>query len=118
MGAFVFGQVGWDKTRGSILGDELAKQGGHAAVVRFRTRTRHGVDEGLFASSPSVCVFVLALWIQSTEEMATAGVGEVDVGQIPGGEAHRDPFEVTVAGRKLKADALNAEGAIALSLGA
>ena len=118
MGAFVFGQVGWDKTRGGILGDELAKQGCHATTLSLRCRAWYGVDEGLFASSPSVCVFVLVLWIQSTEQITAAGVGEVDVRKIPGGEAHRDPFQVSVAGRKLKADALNAEGAIALSLGA
>ena len=79
---------------------------------------RHGADEGLLASSPSVCVLVLVLWIESTEQAAAARIGEVDVGKIPGGEAHRDPLQMPVAGRKLKADALDADGAVALSLGA
>jgi hypothetical protein len=118
MDAFVFGQVGGDKTRGGILGDKLAKQGGHAIPLSLRCRTWPGVDERLFASSPSVCVLVLVLWIQSAEQTAAAGVCEVDVGKIPGGEAHCDPFEVAVAGRELKADALDADCPVALALGA
>jgi hypothetical protein len=48
--------------------------------------------------------------------LAAAGVGEADTGKIPGDEAHPDPFRVTVAGRELKAKALNADGPVALSL--
>jgi hypothetical protein len=87
MGAFVFGQVGGDKTRGGILGDEFAKQRCHAAALRFRGRRQYGTDKGLFASPPSVRVFVLILGIQSTQDLSASGIGEVDVGEIPGCEA-------------------------------
>ena len=118
MDAFVFGQVGGDKTCGGILGNEFAKQGRHAAALSLQRRRWPGVDEGLFASSATVCVLVLVLGIESTEQAAAAGVGEVDMGKIPGCQAHGDPFEMAVAGGKFKADAPEAEGTVALSLGA
>jgi hypothetical protein len=116
MGAFVFGQVGGDKTCGRILGDKLAKQGGHATPLALGCRGWRGVDERVFASSPCVGVLVLVLRIQSAEQMGIARISKVDMREVPGGKAHADPVEVTIARRKLKADAFDAEGAIALAL--
>jgi hypothetical protein len=62
-------------------------------------------------------VFVFVQGKESAEDGSGFGIGQVDMAQIPKSRAHAQALEMVVAGRDLKTDTLQTEGAVGAALG-
>ncbi len=110
-----FGQIGRRQSGGGVLLDELLEQRRHAR--RAGAARSDPSAEALGARWPSAFLF-LSTRIEAAEDGAGFGIGQIDRAQVPGSVAQPELLQVAVAGGDFKANAFQAEGAIAAALGA
>ncbi|TFH49896.1 MAG: hypothetical protein E4H01_03355 [Lysobacterales bacterium] len=112
---FLFGQIRRGQSESGVLGNEFTKERGHFARGGVSARGHGRIDE-LFSPSASVGVLVFVLWIQPREDLTAAGIGKVNIREIPGRVAHTHLLDMPVSGRKLEAHAFDADRPVAPAL--
>jgi len=97
--------------------EDLPQQGRHAGGG-FWGGGEWGAGQRGFGGAVPVGIAVFVQGVEPVEQEPGVGIGEVDLTEIPGGEAHADPLEVPVSGGDFEPPTFEADGAVAAALGA